>query len=230
MLLHAGEFHHAAELDLAPLPAAGRLAQRFDQLAGLALQAELTLGERFHLGPQLGVGAFAGFLDLADAALELAERFGDRLHQVFDRHPALLEFALRVLGVRFQRRLGELEELLRGGFQGIGGQRLEGVGKPQLGAVEQRLLLRRRLAFLFQPGSQLGELGPQRLAVCLVLRGFRSARGVACLQFGQAALLGFDPLFQPCTASGQGEDGDQPAEKGSGKGAEDPGKGGGEFG
>jgi hypothetical protein len=31
MFLHAGEFDHAAELDFAPLSAAGGLAQRFDK-------------------------------------------------------------------------------------------------------------------------------------------------------------------------------------------------------
>jgi hypothetical protein len=72
VFLHAGEFDHAAELHFAPLAAAGGLAEGFDERGGLALKAELALAKGTDLLLQFGVGAFAGFFDLADAELRIS--------------------------------------------------------------------------------------------------------------------------------------------------------------
>ena len=112
MFLHAGEFDDAAELHFAPLAAAGRLAQGLDERGGLALEAELAFAEGADLLLEFGVGAFAGFFDLADAEFEFPERFGDGFDEGFDGDLAFFDFALGFLGLGGERGFRELEELL----------------------------------------------------------------------------------------------------------------------
>jgi hypothetical protein len=144
VFLHAGEFDHAAELHLAPLAAAGRLAQRLDERGGLALQAELALAEGADLFLEFGVGALAEFLDLADAELELAERFGHRFDEVFDGGLAFLDLAPGLLGLGGERGFRELEELLGGNALSASAERALKVSESLASARRAALVFRRR--------------------------------------------------------------------------------------
>jgi hypothetical protein len=94
---HAGHLDDAAELDLAPPPAHGGGAQRLDQVAGLRLQLQLRLGQRFHLLAERRVVTDALLLDLVELGADLRQRVANRLDEVGDRLLPVLELAGRAL-------------------------------------------------------------------------------------------------------------------------------------
>ena len=213
VFLHAGEFDHALELHFAPLAAAGRLAERLDERGGFALEAELAFAERADLFLEFGVGSFAEFLDLADAEFEFPERVGDRFDEVFDGGLAFLDIAPGLLGVGGERGFRELEELLGGRLEGVGGEGLEGVGELGFGAFEQRLFLGGGLEFGVEAGAEFGELVAEGLGVLLVALGLGGRLGEAGLDFRGAALLGLQPLDRRRRFSRGGEAGEEPADE-----------------
>ena len=194
VFLHAGEFDHAAELHFAPLAAAGGLAEGFDERGGLALEAELAFAEGADLFLEFGVGAFAGFFDLADAEFEFPERLGDRFDEGFDGDLAFFDLALGLLGLGGERGFRELEKLLGRGAQGVGGERLEGVGELDFGAFEQGLFFGGGLEFGVEAGAEFGELVAECLGVLLVALGLGGGVGEAGFDFRGAAFLGFQAL------------------------------------
>ena len=92
VLEHAGHLDDAAQLDLAPAPADVRpVAERADEVARLAAQLLLRLGELPHLRRELRVRARARDLELLELAVDLRERLLDRRDEVLDRLLALVE-------------------------------------------------------------------------------------------------------------------------------------------
>lgn len=194
MFLHAGEFDDAAELHFAPLSAAGGLAEGFDEGGGLALEAELAFAEGADLFLEFGVGTFAGFFDFADAEFEFAEGVGDGFDEGFDGGFALFDFAFGFLGLGGEGGFGEVEELLGGGFQGIGGEGLEGGGEFGFGAFEERLFFGCGEAFAFEAGVDFGDLVAECLGVLLVAVRFIGGLGEARFDFRGAAFFGAEAL------------------------------------
>ncbi len=98
MLDHARHLDDAAQLHLAPASARGGLAQRLHELRGLGVQhRQVRLDEPAELLVQRRVRAFALELELAELAVDLRERVGERLHERVDGVAPRLEIAVRAL-------------------------------------------------------------------------------------------------------------------------------------
>ena len=111
VLEHAGHLDHATELDLAPAAADVRpVAQRADEVARLAAELLLRLGELAHLGRELRVGPGARDLELLQLPVHFRERFLDRRDEVLDRLLALVEVVRRLRLELLELRLREREE------------------------------------------------------------------------------------------------------------------------
>ena len=113
VLEHPGHLDDAAQLDLAPAAADVRaVAERADEVAGLAAQLLLRLGERAHLLGERRVGARARDLELLQLAVDLLERLLERRDEVLDRLLALVEILRRLLLQLLELGLRKLEERL----------------------------------------------------------------------------------------------------------------------
>ena len=163
VLLHSGHLDDALKLHLAPLAAAGGLAQGLDELTGFLMETFLGIDERVDLFLDRRIGAFAGFFDFADAGLHFFEGLGDGLDEVCDGLLTLFKFALGLFLLGFEGGFGQVEELLLGGLEGVVGEGFEGVGEPLLELVGFVLLLLK--------GFDLGL----ELALMLQERGFRGS-------------------------------------------------------
>ncbi len=131
VLEHAGHLDDAAELDLAPAAADVRpVAQRTDEVPGLAAQVLLALGEDPDLGREIGVGAGARDLELLELAVDLLERLLQRPDEMLDGLLLLPEL-----------RGGQLEERFVVVPERGRGERVEPLGQLPLGLLEQRHLL-----------------------------------------------------------------------------------------
>jgi len=97
MLDHPRHLDDATQLQLAPAPARGRLAQCLDEVQRLTAQVDLTVGQRAHLRGERLVRTFAKLLDVVNASVELVEREPDRRDELLDRLLAFLELALRTV-------------------------------------------------------------------------------------------------------------------------------------
>ena len=165
ILDHAGHFDDAAELHFAPLAAADRLAEGFDELSGFLLEPALGLDHVADLLVEGGVGAFAGFLELTDAALDLFEGVGDRFDHAFDGLAAFLDLAFGFLLLGTEGGAGEREELFLGGAKGVCGEGFEGLAEADFGGFEEGLFLGVGLPLGLEAGFQLtlaleeGEFG-----------------------------------------------------------------------
>src|SRR4029077_4483567 len=125
VLEHAGHLDDAAELDLAPAPADVRpVAERADEVPGLAAEVLLALGEDADLGREIRVGAGARDLELLELAVDLREGLLDRRDEVLDRLFALLEILRRLLLQPLELGLRELEEGFVARGERVGGERL----------------------------------------------------------------------------------------------------------
>ena len=213
MFLHAGEFDDTAELHFAPLAASGGLAESLDERRGLTLEAELAFAERADLLLELGVCTFAGFFNFTDAEFEFPERLGDWLDQCFDGDFAFFNLALRLLGLSGEGGFGELQKLLGAGLESIGGERLEGIGKFDFGAFEQRLFLGGGLHFAVEAGANLRELVAECLGVLLVALRLSGRLGEAGLDLRGASHFRFKALGGRGGSRRHGQVGEQPAEK-----------------
>ena len=83
-LEHARGFDHAAQLQLTPLSADVRRAQRLRRAARFDLQRLLRLVQRAKLLGQRGRGADAVLLDFLQLAVDFVQRLSERLHEVLD--------------------------------------------------------------------------------------------------------------------------------------------------
>jgi len=154
MLDHPRHLDDATQLQLAPAPARGRLAQCLDEVQRLAAQVDLTVGQRAHLRGERLVRTFAKLLDVVNASVELVERKPDRRDELLDRLLAFLELALRALLVLAERLRREVEERFVVGLQRLRGKPAEcrrqlllrTVQHGQLLASRRALGVRRRLA------------------------------------------------------------------------------------
>ena len=125
VLEHARHLDDAAQLDLAPAPADVRpVAQGADEVARLAAELLLPLGELANLVAQLGVRARARDLELLQLAVDLLERLLDRGDEMLDRLLALLELLGRLLLELLELGLRELQEGLVVRRERVGRERL----------------------------------------------------------------------------------------------------------
>src|SRR5262249_49115611 len=109
---HARELDEPSQRDLAPLAADLRLAQRLDEIAGLALEGTVAFA---HVGQVLAQAAEVALpldLDLPERFRSAVKRFLDRLDERLDRLFALLERALGSELVPAQVFLGKAQEVL----------------------------------------------------------------------------------------------------------------------
>ena len=159
-------FEHVAQLLLAPAAARlGRIAQRVDQLGGLARHALLPDTHGLDLPLQLAEGIATFGFDLADGLLVAGEAFVDRLQQ-------LAELVAGLLPGLVQLRFGALQE-----FLGRGGERLGG------GVAELRVELLARLGEL-PHGERVGLVALLRAG--LVLREGAGRAGAGLFRRGEA--------------------------------------------
>ncbi len=125
VLQHAGRFDDAAELELTPLAADVRRAQRLHEPAGFHLKGMLRLMERSKLLGQRGRGPDAVLFDFLKLAVDFRERLLERLHEIFDGLLTAVEIhPSRFLEFR-QRGLCEIEKGLIVLAERVGGQRRE---------------------------------------------------------------------------------------------------------
>ena len=165
VLEHPGHLDDAAELDLAPAAADVRpVAKRAHEVAGLAAQLLLRLGQLAHLLGERRVRALARDLELLELPVDLLQRLLERADEMLDGL-----FLLPELGG------GQLEERLVVVAQRCRGERVESRREVALGLLEQGDLLRR-------PALLMLELDAQR-------RGLRSAAGGVC----SSARAGVEP-------------------------------------
>ena len=116
------------------------------------------------------------------------------LTSVLDGDLAFFDFALGFFGLGGERGFGELEELFGRDAQGVGGERLEGVGEFDFGAFEQGLFFGGGLEFGFEAGAEFGELVAEGLGVLFVAFGIGGGMGEADFDFRGAAFFGLEPL------------------------------------
>jgi hypothetical protein len=95
MLEHPGELDDTAQLDLAPVAANVRLAQRAHEVACLAGQRREPRAQRAHLLVEARTGRRTVLLDLGELAVHLLERLDDRLHEIGNRPLPLLQVGRR---------------------------------------------------------------------------------------------------------------------------------------
>jgi hypothetical protein len=112
ILEHARDFHHAAQLHLAPAPAHAGRAERLDQVRRLALQRVLRHGQAGHLLLQARISLESRFLQLAHLYIEFPKRLLHRLHQLVDRQLPLFQIGARAFLEFLQRRAGEAQKRL----------------------------------------------------------------------------------------------------------------------
>ena len=125
VLEHPRHLDDAAQLDLAPAAADVRpVAERADEVPGLAAQILLALGEHANLRRQIRVRPRARELELLQLAVDLRERLLDRRDEVLDRLLALVEILRRVLLQLLELGLREIEERLVARRERVGGERL----------------------------------------------------------------------------------------------------------
>jgi len=139
VLLHACHFDDAAELDLTPLSTAVGLAEGFDEFLGFLFEADVAFGDVDDLLFEGGVVALAEFFAFGDLLLDFFEGLGNGFDHLLDGGLAFFQIAFGFLLLGFEAVFGEDEKLILGGFQGIGGEGLEGVRKFGFGLFEQGL-------------------------------------------------------------------------------------------
>ncbi len=164
---HARELDHAAQLDLAPVAADVRAAQRIDEVGGLLVELvgsgdhlqNLLAQRRLPLRPRL--------LRLGGLPLDLVQGLRHRLDQLLDRGLALRRLRLLSLVRALEALLRQLQELLAIRGKGVGAQGFE-------------LALHLRELLLEVGDAPLGLLAHPKLALVRPLVGdvFRSI-GVA---------------------------------------------------
>jgi hypothetical protein len=160
VLEHPGHLDDAAQLDLAPAAADVRaVAEGADEVAGLAAELLLRLGEAANLRRELRVRPRPRDLELLEPAVDLRERLLQRRHEVLDRLPALLEVGGRLLLQLLELRLRELEERPVARRERVGGQRLQRhlEGAPR---VFEHAELRRVLRAREEPGARGADDDP----------------------------------------------------------------------
>src|ERR1039457_645650 len=91
-----------------------------------------------------------GFLEFLDLVVPLVERFAPRGHHVGDGLLAQFQIAARGLLSLGQGGAGQFQEGLAVAGEGVGGERLEGVGELLPRVFEERQFLVRALALGFQ--------------------------------------------------------------------------------
>ena len=150
VLQHAGHFDHAAQLNFTPPSARARRAQRGHQFARLAAQLRLRLDQAAHLLAESGIGSGARLLEFLDLMVDLVERFAHRGHHVGDGLLAQFQIAAGGLLGLGEGGAGQFQEGLAIAGQGVGGERLEGVGELLSRVFEERHFFVRALAFGFE--------------------------------------------------------------------------------
>ena len=136
VLQHAGELDDAPQLQLAPPAADARPLERIHEPPCLASQVLAGRIERRDPLQQLRAGLEAPTLRFFDLAIDLIQGFRDRREQMLHRLFAGVDIGGRLRAGFAQTGFGEIEKRLVVGFQGLGGQRLEGF-------TQRRLRLRR---------------------------------------------------------------------------------------
>jgi len=138
-LQHAGHLHHAFELHFAPTSPHARRPEGAGQTARLGSQLDLSFEQRADLLGQSGICSGARRLHFVYVAIYLCQRFANRPHQVGYSLLAEFQVAAGALLSSFQRRLGQIQERLVVGLQGLGRQSLEGVGQLLPCVIQGRL-------------------------------------------------------------------------------------------
>ena len=184
VVLHAGEFHYALELEFAPAAASGRLAQGLDQLGGFLLETELGAGHLAHVFAESCFCFTPGTLEIFDAALHLVQGGGDRLDEGFHRHTPLLQLTGGFLLPGIESVVSILDELALGVAKGLERHGLEVLRHPGFGVLEKLLFFNQTaLLCLGQELEFRLTLESHRLAVT-ELAYFRLKVGTTGFQVG----------------------------------------------
>ena len=175
-----GVLEDAPQLELAPLAADVRRAERTRQASGLGLQHLLRLAERAQLLAELRLRRDAALLDFLQLRVDRRQRFAERLDDGLDRLVASVEIGRCGALELAERRACELQEGFVVVLEGVGGQGREGLAQPGFRAFEQaellgggrpgglelcagaRALLPRGEQIFLQPGPGGVALGEQR--------------------------------------------------------------------
>ena len=110
VLFHAGEFDHAAQLDLAPSAPYLRGAQRLHEPPGLGAQLLLPLGERGQVRRELAAFPLPARFDGGQRLLHLVQRSAHRIEHGLNALLPLGQVVLRRAPERLETRRGEVEE------------------------------------------------------------------------------------------------------------------------
>ena len=143
---HSRGLEHAPQLQLAPLAADVRRAQRPREPAGFRLQRELRVRQRAQLLGERGVRRRAIAIDVLQLGVDFRQRLAQRLHQLVDRlAPARRDRPRPRSGTRraFPSRDRGSAVVLR---ERVGGDRGESVLQRVARVLEQRRASRRRCA------------------------------------------------------------------------------------
>ncbi|EAU62966.1 hypothetical protein STIAU_8197 [Stigmatella aurantiaca DW4/3-1] len=156
-LHHAGQLHHAPQLDLPPPPAHGGGAQGAHEAGRLGAQGFLGGGERLELLGEAAIGLGPRLLQVGDLRIHLLQGLAQGPHHGLDGALALGEVRARALLEARELKLGEFQEGLVVHPQRIGGEGLEGLGQlvPRLG--KQLQLLLHAPALLGRGGLERGQ-------------------------------------------------------------------------
>ena len=130
----AGALEHAAQLELSPLPADVRRAQRARELAGFGVQDLLRLRQRAELFGELRLRAGAAALDVVQLGVDLGQRLAQRLDQRVDRLLPSVEIDRRGLLELAERGSRELEERSRCSACSASDDRAENASRSLLSA------------------------------------------------------------------------------------------------
>ena len=142
----------------------------------------LDFEQRAHPRRQSLVGPGAGAFEFDDAFVHLVEGFAHGAHHRVDGFLALVEVALGYLLEAAQGGLREVEEALVVAAQGLGTQRLEGIGEFVPRVLQQEELAGVGVALGGQRGVEFGGAG-------LEVAVFKAQVEKGIFQFGQAGAL-----------------------------------------